>query len=224
MAAFDSLISYYKLDWNSNDATTSWYNGTDTSMSYTSTGAKNVQNAVFSWSWYITLWQPTNLDSLIYNTAWSISFWAKRTATGAWFYMMLAKDWGWGSQNTRRVYAQNSWWIWFDVWTDTSGSIATWYNDWNRHFIVVTNDWSSTCSLYVDNVSKWNGNRWTNNYSTPIIVWKRATWLAYTWSLDEIWFYNKVLDSTERSELWNSWNGKFYWTTDTDTSKFFLMF
>lgn len=228
MALTDNLISYYKLDSNSNDSVGS-NNGTDTSVSYVAgkIGNAGSYNGSTSYSW---MGNVLDQDG---SSAFSISLWIKYSSTG----------------NDMIVTKQLSSWnfTWYSVWRNaTAGKIEFTivstpsnllvahfpddYNDWNWHHLVITYNWNkntSGCVWYID----WgsitlsaitNSLTWSSTTTAPFNIGSRNNWnLPTNWLIDEVWVWSRALSSTEITELYNWWNGLSYpfWTNSA-----FLMF
>lgn len=232
MALTDNLISYYKLDSNSNDSL--WINnGTDTNMSYVSGKINNAgsfngstsriqcadsTSLSITWNYTFSMW--LNITSL--PTSWNIvSMINKYDQWGnSWGYdFSLFNNW-W----TQQVWMLNgSWWSsgwWYINYTFTTGSFVhavVIYDGVNSTLYV---NWSSVWSIAntlnpADNTKLLNiGNFW---YYTPS-VWE--LWRYYNGLIDELWLWSRAISGSEISQLYNSWN----WLTYPFTNSNFLMF
>ncbi len=80
-----NLVSYYRLEGNSNDEKGA-NNGTDTSISYSSVNGKFGQGAGFGGSSYIAT--TAGFNTALTSNNWTIQFWAKPTsATASSFFV-----------------------------------------------------------------------------------------------------------------------------------------
>lgn len=212
MALTTNLVSYYKLDSNSNDSVAS-NNWTDTSITYSSWKISNC--AVFNgttskiiWSW---TWFPT------WSSDRTVSLWANLTSTAT------SRIFQWGSDFNNQLFClyNNVGNIVFtDYWTSSTTLTTPSTGVWNLYTFTFT---GTTWSLYL------NGN------STPVWTWTKsinttgtnfAFWSSYIWwdyfdgKIDEVWVWSRVLSTSEISQLYNSWNGLSYPFASTTNSSF----
>lgn len=224
MALTDNLVSYYKLESNSNDSHWS-NNGTDTSVSY----------------WTGKIWNCANYTTTSYSNmgnvfdmertqAWTKSFWHKTTDSwvdlclltkqnsaypNQWIFTLI--NWG---KYTQYVYSGS--WLRLQVRTNST------YNDWNWNFITVTYDGSVDANgilIYV------NGSLAATTiefntigaFTTLTTNWFQINWRwnstsqTHTGSIDEVWIWTRVLSASEITELYNWWNWLTYPFTNVKT-------
>ena len=213
-------VAYYKLDGNSNDSVGS-NNGTDTSISYSSSYGKINQGASFNGS--------SSRIAIAHNSVFNITSaitllaWIKTTSTGGNQILCKYDDSFYFAVNGStfnsgkiQMYLNNvsSGWL-------TGGTV----NDGNWHFVVGTYD-GSTIKLYIDgslstSVSA-SGSIQTG--SNPVEIGTRTA-ISYYFNgdIDEIGIWSRALSSTEVSELYNSGAGLQYPFT-TDKPSFFPFF
>lgn len=89
-----STVSYWRMEGNSNDSKDS-NNGTDTSMTYSSTNGKFGQHGVFSGSGYINIGNPANLKI---TGASTLHAWVKTSGNGS-----ILSIWSWNGSDRKGV-------------------------------------------------------------------------------------------------------------------------
>lgn len=204
-----NLQSYWRMEGNSNDAKGS-KNGTDTSMSYSSTSGQFGQYGNFSGSGYIDFGNNYNFER---TDSWSVVLWFNHgTSTqGAMF----------GKQKSASQF--NGWYISkFNnplIRVGMTGSDGTalfgdtplGYEDSAWHQLVMTYDGSQTTAglkCYID------GSAVTLSYTNTLAASiqtavnleagaRDGSNFLYTGKLDDIAIFNRVLSSTEVSNLFN---------------------
>lgn len=202
------LEAYYHFDLDSSDAYNYSFHGTDNIMGYM-TGSNLSASAYFNGTnSYISL--PIDLTG---SSVGSVSFWFNSTATDGYFFSYGSS----GSQNyflnlrlqsgKLRIQQKNN-----DIQSDFDSTST--YNDGGFHHVVLTSD-SSLWRLYIDNVSETlvsagsgpNNGDWftdTNANMLNLGVLGRTTFTNYyDGQLDEFSFWNKTLNTTEISELYD---------------------
>lgn len=225
----DSLVSYRKMDGNSNDSTANWNNGTDTDMSYdnaygiinqwaSANGTSSCIQLPADWTWLNITW----------GDARSVSFWLKTSDTGG--YIIGLTD-GLGGDGR---------WIWLNVWPwSSSGCFAFYDGNWTPtsvsandnvyHHRVFTKNGSSLV-LYKDWASVFTSS---NGWSTTSSAWQGKALMSdgrtsgkaqYTsWYIDEVGVRSKELSSTEVTALYNGGAGITYpFSTSIPTGAAFL--
>lgn len=223
MALTDNLVSYWKLDESSGNATDSVGSNTWVNSNVTYSAGKINNGAVFNWS-------SSKLSITPYNsTTKTISLWAKNTsAPSSWNQQSMWCEALNSSAGIQDIAYINDWWTLkitasIYLWTTTASYTHTMWTDW--HHIVMTINWTSY-TLYVDWVSVATG---VSNVSTT--YWTYWTIGAYrdsnnpSWirwrngSIDEVWIRSRALSSTEIEELYNNGDWLQYpfstWTTFT---------
>jgi hypothetical protein len=216
-----SLVSYWKLDGNSNDAV-GGNNGTDSGIAYV-TGKINNAADLDSSSDMIDIGNPSNLQI---TGPMSISFWFKTTTTnntsGHPFSIINKAD------NS----SQDSWLVYQE--TGTSGMVFSFCGngscssrqsavipipDTGWHHWVGTFDPNDTAfHVYLDGVAQsftpggtWSGTSIYNSTSDVIIGNKSSpsNWGSLA-TIDELGVWTRILSSTEVSQLYNSGSGRQY--------------
>jgi len=220
MALIDNLVSYYKLDGNSNDSLW-WNNGSDTAISYVSWKINN--SASFNGtSSVVSIANSSNLN--ITNDI-SIFCWINAGAQTNTYSAFVEKHfsqsyyfWYWNAKKLSFYYG----------WTEvTSGAdrIVEWA--W-QHVWVTYNRSTQTAKFYVngsvvDTFTTFNPTvTW---WTTTVLLWKQQ--LAsrfYNWLLDEVWIWNRELTPSEVSSLYNWWIWISYPFSQTNTWLSFLFF
>lgn len=208
------LISYFKLDSNSNDGEGS-DNGTDTSISYANAG--RIGNCATFSSSKITFasGNPTTNNS--------VSLWLKRSGLGVseqflfgWFAADGVIYWriNLGGLTASRVglfhrSAASDFRLW-DI-NDTVADTTTW------HHIVVTQAGAATPTIYYDGVSRSVNLRSTSGTATkwtgtvPLTMGSSSiNTFTYFGGIDEVGLWNRVLTSGEVTDLYNGGAGITY--------------
>lgn len=166
-----SLVSRWLLKSNSNDAV-SWYNGTDTSITYSATWPTNWSAWYNSSSDQISVWNQSAFNT----TTWSIEAWVYTSISWNYAYIMCKNDNTvpndnfyiaiWPNSNNGKVAFYNG------AWRDSTTAI----NDSKWHHIMLCANGSWT-DVYID----WrldvthaqnmfiNTGGWANLY-----IWARA--------------------------------------------------
>lgn len=218
----DNLVSYWKLDDNSNDSVGS-NNGTDTAISYASAGI------IWNWATKTGATARIELATTTFNnyTAGTVSCWVKRTATGVQ-HMIFQKTRTAVSDYIYIAIQTSNYITWcindtnFNCSTTQLTNTSTWYH------IVMTWDWTNVI-IYLN----WNVEKSTvSNKAVANTSWTCSlmnnSWYAgsvLTWTLDEFWIRSRALNTTEIASLYNSWNWLQYpFTVTTNTANFLMFF
>lgn len=212
MSLLTGLISYWKLDGNSNDAVGS-NNGSDTTISYSSANGKIIQGAGFNGT-TSTVIVPHNA---IYNTissAISISLWTKSSTAQANKYLLSKPTSGgangWDINTNTGVNSIRSFLVGLTP-NSISGSANVY--DGNFHHICVTYG-SGFMKLYVDGslVTNLAATGTINTNANPLNIgyFSSASGAFYTGAIDEIGIWNVDITSTGVTQLYNGGNGLAY--------------
>lgn len=202
------LASYWRFEGNSNDSKSS-KNGTDTSMSYSSTDGLFGQHAVFGGSGYINFGNNYNFER---TNSWSVSLWFKTASMNG---ILL------GKQNSASPY--NGWYIaglqqlgsaLRVGMTDSGGgsligdSVSTYTDSAWHHLVMTYNGTSQNSGLlcYIDGSAI--SLTYTNTISATIQTSfnlqagaRNGANSLFTGRLEEVAIFNRVLKATEISNL-----------------------
>ena len=215
----DGLLWYYPFNWNANDESGNWYNGTVNGAILTTDRFWNA-NRAYSFNWssdYISIWDVIN------PWLWNLSFsaWFNTTTAGA-FQSILTKSRAAGAN--WRYWVMFTWWtlysfidfdIWATIWNVTTPEAP--YIDWNWHNVCVTIQRNWNLTMYVDWINKWaidiSAHVATNCTSTDILwIWayNNSTWTALTqgffnWKIWITSLYNRVLKEEEIQKIYIWW-------------------
>lgn len=193
------LVSYWKME----DAT-DYYWSNNWSNSWVTFSAGKVNNwGVFNWSSLITVRHNASLN--VWNTI-SMAFWAKTSTTNNGYTIW---KWDWTNWILLSVWWVSTWTntfdarMWSSAWLNWISNVA----DWNRHLLWFTYDWT-TLKTYKDWVLEQSVARSATINNSVNLYLSTRNWSAWpwTWSLDEIWYWWKVLSTTEWTDLYNSGN------------------
>jgi len=221
MALIDNLVSYYKLETNSNDIV-SWYNWTDTSISYVSWKIGNA--ASFNWSSSL-INLPSSIDSQV-STAISWCWWVYfNTVAGAQYIYVL------NNADSPEVRIINSAWVIsfliYDSWayqcniSSTTTLVASWW-----YYISCT--WTTNdFKLYINWTQEATGTSWSFNidWAPTHSLWyySSAPTQKLNWRLDEVGIWSRALTAWEVTQLYNWWSGLAY-PLSSWNSNFFMFF
>jgi hypothetical protein len=226
MALTDNIIAYWKLDGNSNDAVGS-NNGTDTDITYSSGNGKINQGAGFNGSSSKIVGSSVNI-----GTNATIACWFKSSA-GSGTYPCIFEFLSAGgavfsiTQNvsTGKVYSA----------LIDSDSVVLVSNgddnikDGNWHHVVAVKS-GGNLKIYVDNVENDSQSAtFTGNFNSMVMRMGLDTGEGtyFQGAVDECAYWDKALNTTEISQLYNSGNGLQYpfttaYTADLQTGTFTL--
>lgn len=216
MAITDNILAYWKLDGNSNDSVAS-YNGTDTSITYSSGNGKIIQGAGFNGST-----SKINLSTTAFGTNinFSVSFWIKATSFASRMGLFVKAN---GTSNAGacfwiQVSSSGANKISFGVMdsgltgaiADATTSITD--NAWNH--VVCTCDGTNQ-KIYINgtlDATQACAGATINNITmdTTMGWWGSYASLPYTGAMDEVGYWDRAINSTEVSQIYNSGNGIQY--------------
>lgn len=239
MALTDNLISYYTLNstwW----ADSVWSNTmTETNTSYVSGKISN--GCSFNGS--TSTMRNWNITLSAWNSPYSLNCWVKLNAEiASWNWSILTLNPDWTNQDTIYVmsYAYNGWtrrllyehyYNWPETYHPITYNQTLWTSNW--YMLTATYSWSSmTYYLNGTNVASW---WWTGTYGSnawPTYIKWLTIGSAYTNSaysdrtnaiIDEVWYWDREITSSEVTALYNSWNWLSYpfWVNN---SNFFMFF
>lgn len=197
-----SLVAFYKMDWNSNDAVGT-NNGTDTAITYWVSNWKKNQWALF----VPASASKIRLPSFNLNTAsnpWSVQARIKTTTTFTWTdeWTVISRRTGtntfqirWKGSTSWTTVSLFDWWV-----TSTQLQSAT-INDWKWHYIVVTSSSNTSAKMYTDWTLTWSSTAFS--FVTQTITNGNnignfdSWWRCWDWSIDEVWYYSLELNSSQ---------------------------
>lgn len=217
----NSLVSYWKLDGNSNDSVAA-NNGTDTAITY-STGARNQAASINGTT------SEINVGNLGGINDYSVSMWFKKGVASGYPSGGVFEADMFGTQNTTTIY-QYFKFGWHTSYVDQPLiAIATTSSDYRLvtapaitdtswHHIVVVRAGSSL-NAYIDGVAVTLTARTTGGAPTATISTGNPTKFGtvggvtdahFNGSIDEVGVWNRVLTSTEVTNLYNGGVGLPY--------------
>lgn len=229
MAITDNLAWYYKFDWNST-ASVWWINWTDTSVTYV---------------WW-KIGNAANLTTTASKIGLNSSFWITTTgdSTVSWWYYFTNLPASWQYYyvfSIREDTTDTDIELVFDYvagvrmsagkWktnvNNAPSTLSHWITTWNWYHIVITLS-NSFSTVYINWVSNYT---WTNSWNWASYTWWNNTTIWWprwvitpNFIVDEFGIWNRVLTTTEITQLYNSWNGLSYPFTWTTNSNFFMFF
>lgn len=226
MALDTNLISYYKLDSNSNDSVGT-NNGTDTNVSYISGKIGNAG----SFNGTSTILAPAS--DIFWTQPVTISCWIKPTALPTWVNLMMpitfvestVDNWAFD----KSIDFDSSWNVFFRIfdWASKNISISGALSAWNWCHIVWVYDWTNI-KIYANNTASWTtAVSGTYNLTTPKIWFSWSGWgsrVRYNWLIDEVGIWSRALSASEVTELYNSGAWKTYPFTAEVLTAFFMFF
>lgn len=216
MALTTNLVSYWKLNESSGNATDELGTNTLTNSGVTYTAAKINNGAVFN-NLTTTYLEKTSVAAV---TSFSFSFWLKMTSWGAANAIVDKLPGGtgfrvWGGTNWTGLLLTVDGTNWSYVWTPTTG---VWYH-------LVWTYSGGTAYLYKDGnttpVDTKTGLTLTDGSQTLGFGNRAAHDQKMDGSLDEVGYWSRAITSSEVSQLYNGGNGLTYPFTNNSN---FLMF
>ena len=218
MALIDWVIAYRKFDEASWDTADSSGNG------YTLT---NIWTAVYSagklWNWVSTVpWKYLKNDTFLDGWLADRTCCYRLKTTNSVNSFLVDKTSSWLPYPfEHRIQADGTLVLTLDddntFNTPSVRTTASAVNDWNWHFIVLegSRSWGrASIKISVDNVS--NGSlttSWTvdsgwiyadGTYDFTVMV-RGDLSEGFTWQIDELWFWNRVLSAWEKTSIYNWW-------------------
>ena len=216
-----NVVSYWKLDGNSNDAS-STNNGTDHTISYNTTYGKINQGALFDGSSsYIQTADAYEYSGL---STMTITAWVKLTDAGNdviftkgtyvsslyhWSYL-FAVD---GGYDSLTIYPYDG-----DGTTVIFADNTKLVNDGNWHFVAVSFQGSTAVNFYVDGINVKTlttsvpANSAVNTYTGSIGSDNNSQFAKsyYKGDIDEVGLWSRVLSGAEITQLYNAGCGLQY--------------
>jgi hypothetical protein len=206
------LISYWRMEGNSNDSKDS-NNGTDTTITYNASYGKFGQGASFGGASKINI-GDTGLDA----TRFSISLWVylPGNITSCQFYAKYSNvggshGVGFGISDTNQNYLK--FWInGINLESQAALSTSTWYHivavyDGTKQYLYVNGTLNSPGNSQNDSTDPTYGS--TDAYLG--VLWYDGNFTQYfTGYLDDVAFFDRVLTSTEISNLYTGNWGNVY--------------
>ena len=229
MSLTDWLVSYWKLDEASGTTAFDSVGSNDWTLEGTAwwtTGKINswVQSPDSTNNAYVNMWTHPVLS---WN--FSVSIWVKKTWNNPWWYTYFA--WGNNFNNFfsfTNFNSSNNYWIRLRTFTTFEQTLISWINTWQWYHLVATRDWNNL-KWYVDwnlTLNVTNSIVWVTLSNQQFYFLWHKTGSSFNqnfiWVIDEIGVWNRVLTSTEITELYNSWAWLQYPFT-SESSAWFLM-
>lgn len=228
MALTDGLVLYHKLDETTGNAADSVWSNTGTANNVTWTLGKINNGAQLSGAAdsYI---QMANYLSTFWDNPYTLSMWIKPISRDTVNGDVLVWPWDRNQQHIITGGANGK--LEITTFDGTVNSViwSTTISNWTWYHVFFQRINASTWKIYVNNVEEsYSSNAMRTTASNPSQSFRYgsrqdATWANANILFDEIGFWNRILDSTERAAVYNSWNGLQYpfWQ---NTWNFFLMF
>ena len=187
MALTDNLVSYYKMEGNSNDSVGS-NNGTDTSVTYSAGNGKIGEGAGFASS--STIIYPAQTDPT------TISFWIKITTIASKsIFLSSSPDNAIGGRSTDKIQLYDG--------TDRIAS-NNWIKSVRTHY----------CFVYIGSAYAiyQNGSFLENLTCNKLQIRQigRSASNGFTGEIDEVGFWSRALSASEVTELYNAGAGLTY--------------
>jgi hypothetical protein len=229
MALADNLVSYWKLDESSGNASDSVGSNTLTNNNTTTYGAAKINNgAIFNGSN-----QYLNSATITpFTNAYTVNYWVNpddsdtsnqtsfsiRPSSGNANIIQVE---GLSTSKLRCIMYSSNGTSYKDYRTSVALTAGTWY--------MITLTWDGTTwTIYTNGTADSSITKTTDNSVTLTSTSRTLRLGAETGSsnffdgnLDEVGVWSSALSSTEVTELYNSGNGKQYPFSTTNTSNFF---
>ncbi len=200
----NNLVSYYKMDTNWSFLDAHWSND------WTISGATYTASGKINW-WYdfdwvndcieatIDIWSTTNFSVMQWINADDLSIFAQRTFARWSFWNDLAIQ---VFQSKIRAIIWQDWW-WVSIsWQTWTISTNTWYN------LLITYD-GINLKIYLNGALSVNTAFSTSIASWPVLssIWcdTNEDKEYFDGTIDETWFWSRVLSQTDVDTLYNSW-------------------
>lgn len=196
---WDGLVSYYKLDANSNDSQGS-NNGTDTAISYVAGKISN--GASFNGtSSKIDVGNPANLQL----TSGSISCWIKTSGAGSSYRSIFSKEFAYGLFLIDNVLGGYNWGSFGGTGQFSTGvNLAD--NLWH-HVVLVFESGTALNYIYIDGVLSLTFSMSVDNQTETLKLGQNSSTQFINAIIDEVAIYNTKLTGAKVTELYNSGNG-----------------
>jgi len=207
------LIGYYRLEGNSNDSSSGGHNGTDIDITYNAASGKFGQGANFNGTTSkITLGQISNSP----GATFTLGCWFKTTDTGA-VKRVITKFAGTGSANGTiivDILADNTLRFIIDGVINLNLNSGVSVTDGVWHLAIGEVN-AGTGNLWLDNVQKATGS-----CDNPIAALTDNFCLGedstintpeyFKGSMDDVFFFNRVLTSAEKTSLYLTGGGALF--------------
>lgn len=197
MSLTTGLLRAYNFEGNSTDLV-GGYNGTDTSVSYSTSYGKILQGVHTTGSGsYIT---ATNTSLPLGSSSWSVCMYIKTTSSATSSLYGYGTVSSFGFRNCMLIVSGKAYFSGFGVDLDSGFTV----NDGNPHTIEVTYD-GTTLKIYVDGSLKNSGTVSLNVQSgTSLYIGSEPTLGSYyVGDMDMLYFWNRELTSAEALEYHN---------------------
>ncbi len=229
MSLLNGIVSYHKMEGNSNDSVGTAH-GNDDVMSYSAVNGKVGSGAAFNGSSRIRDLGTFALYSFIQNTGvFTISAWMKRTSIGALVFPMgntqtgVEKGffWGFNADNSIRIAIVNA-----SGTPIIDSSAASFFTDTNWHLVSVVGD-GTNITFYRDTTAfpgSGTMSSFSSGDSARYLYFGQIISLGsnfYEGDMDEVGIWSRNLSAGEISQLYNNGAGT---THPFSTGNFFQFF
>ena len=200
MALSDNIVSYWKLDGNSNDAVAS-NNGTDTSITYSDANGIINNGAGFGGSSLVSVANDASLSS----DEFSFSFWFKFNPDRTGVIRFIHKENA--SPSSYSIFIMDT----LGIHLTVNGAVSiisntTSFGTTFHHCVVVAD--GTNLNIYVDGESDETPVAFSSaiNTNTGALTFGNS----FDGAMDEVGFWSRALTSTEVTALYNSGDGLQY--------------
>lgn len=207
----NNLVSYYKMDTNGSFPDAHWSNdGTINGATFTASWKINGGYDFDRINDFINI-SSTQLATLLNGrNPFSISIWVKLDTLTAWQIILDTRwsDFNWFfielDSNSKLKAVRSDWAV-----ADTIAICDNVATTWTFCNLVITYDWTNG-KMYRDSVEQtwWTSTRTLNsNWDFKIGKWfaGNSSFWYFGWTLDENWYWSKILNQTDVDNIYNSW-------------------
>lgn len=206
----NDLLSYYKFEWNANDA--KWVN--NWTLNWVSSTTWKIWNCFqATWWWQsISIWNafkfPSTQDFTIslwayynsFSSEWILLSHHTASVTDFWLHTQIWNTWWWYIWETHWWYSNYntiipSVWVWYNLIIEhSSGWQFELYRNWT-HII-----YDSVVNTGYSDISTFGNFMFFYDHPPT----------NFNWKIDECWIWTRLLTSQEKLDVYNSWTGLVY--------------